>query len=284
MRSPKVFISHSSKTPEGITFLEQVYAALNQHGDGQSFEVFLDREEIHTGEEWHKKILQKLCTCDAVVILLSKAALNSHWVRQEAAFSAMRRYGDLALKLVVVTLDDVTAQEIQACPYLGGIARLHDVQFAPKHKTPEEIIEELADLTIRPYSPLGDLLLKMSETLEYIKPATLERAIRLLDCNCVATLNWNTHLAHTLALSVASEQYKALKNLSALMKDIGHVVGQEKARTLLHMVKHLWVNPDAATHLSNAHTQRIPMNPFYWFSLHPMRLHPTLIFCLTKIC
>ncbi|SKA75874.1 TIR domain-containing protein [Thiothrix eikelboomii] len=259
MRRPKVFISHSSKTPEGITFLEQVYTALDRHGGGQSFDVFLDREEIHTGEEWHKKILQNLCTCDAVVILLSKAALNSHWVRQEAAFSAMRRYGDLALKLVVVTLDDVTAQEIQACPYLGGVARLHDLQFAPKHKTPEDIIEELAGLTIRPYSPLGDLLLKMSETLEYIKPATLERAIRLLDCDCVATLNWNTHLAHTLALSVASEQYKALKNLSALMKDIGHVVGQEKARTLLHMVKHLWVNPDAATHLSNAHTQRIPI-------------------------
>lgn len=260
MHKPKVFISHSSKTPETTAFLEQVYSALDQHGYGQSFDVFLDREEIHTGEEWHKKILENLCTSDAVVILLSEAALASHWVRQEAAYSAIRRYGDPFLKLVVVIVDEaVSIQQIEQCPYLGGVARLHDVQFAPKHKTPDEIIEELAGLTARNYSPLGDLLLKMSETLEYIKPATLERAIKLLDCNCVAALNWNTHLAHTLALSVASEQHKALENLSALIKDIGHVVGQEKARTLLHMIRHLWVHPDAATHLSNSLPQRTPL-------------------------
>lgn len=257
MRRPKVFISHST-SPENEPFLDQVYAALKQHDGGNSFDVFLDRKEITTGEEWHQKILKNLCTCDAVVILLSKKALASDWVRQEAAFSSMRRYGDLALKLVVVTLDDVTAQQIQNCPYLGGVARLHDVQFAPKHRTPNEIIEELADVTISPYSPLGDLLLKMSETLEYIKPATLERAIRLLDCKCIATLNWNTHFAHTLALSVAHNQYNALENLSALLKEIGHVVGQEKANTLLKMVRHLWVKPDAAENLALAQQQRTP--------------------------
>ncbi len=263
MRRPKIFISHSSKTPEANAFLEQVFVALKQHGNGQGFEVFLDREEIHTGEEWHKKILQNLCTCDAVVILLSKAALNSHWVRQEAAFSAIRRYGDLALKLIVVTLDDVTAQEIQDCPYLGGVARLHDVQFAPKYKTPKEIIEELADLSIKPYSSLGDLLHRMCLTLSCIHSNILEYAIRALACNCVATLPWHTSPAHTLALSVAVEPDKALDNLRNLLSAIRDAPNRRDiARILLEKVKPLWVKPEAAANLVLAQQKkekRVPL-------------------------
>lgn len=258
MRKPRVFISHST-SPENEPFLDQVYTVLEQHGGGNSFDVFLDRKEIKTGEEWHQKILKNLCTCDAVVILLSKKALASHWVRQEAAFSAMRRYGDPSLKLVVVTLDDVDAKTVEACPYLGGVARLHDVQFAPKNKTPNEIVAELAGLATRAYSPLGDLLLRMSETLECIQSATLERAINILNCNAVARLHWNTHFAYTLALSVAHEEHKALENLETLLKEIGHVVGREKAGILLKMVRHLWVKPDAAENFATAQRQRHPV-------------------------
>ncbi|MEN9502258.1 MAG: hypothetical protein RI964_1543 [Pseudomonadota bacterium] len=261
MRRPKVFISHSSKTPESTAFLEQVYAALSQHGDGQSFKVFLDRK-IHAGEEWHKEILKELCTCDAVVILLSKAALASHWVRQEAAFSAMRRYGDLALKLVVVTLDDVTAQEIQACPYLGGVARLHDLQFAPKHKTPKDIIDELADVTIRPYYPLGDFLLRMCLTLGCIHSNILEYAIGVLDSNRVATLPWHTSPAHTLALSVVAEPGRELESLRNLLPAIRDTPNRRDiANILLEKVKLLWVKPEAADNLALVQRQekRVPL-------------------------
>jgi hypothetical protein len=256
MRRPKVFISHST-SPENEPFLDQVYAALKQHDGGNSFDVFLDRKEITTGEEWHQKILKNLCTCDAVVILLSKKALASHWVRQEAAFSAMRRYGDLALKLVVVTLDDVTAQQIQDCPYLGGVARLHDVQFSPKDKTPDEIIEELAGLSARNYSPLGDLLLRMSLTLECIHSPILEYAIGHLESNCVANLSWNTNPAHTLALSVAAEPHKALENLRNFLPAIRDTPNRRDiANILLEKVKPLWVKPEAAENLSLAQQKK----------------------------
>lgn len=259
MRKPRVFISHST-SPGNEPFLDQVYTALEQHGGGNSFDVFLDRKEIKTGEEWHQKILKNLCTCDAVVILLSEKALASHWVRQEAAFSAMRRYGDPSLKLVVVTLDNIDAKTIEACPYLGGVARLHDVQFAPKNKTPDEIIAELAGLTTHIYSPVGNLLLRMSETLEYIHSATLERTIRLLDYNCIAKLSWNTHFAYTLALSVANEHPKAWENLLILLQEIRHVPKRhEIANILLEMVKPLWVEPEVAKNLSLAQQQRSPL-------------------------
>ena len=261
MPQPKVFISHSSKTTETKAFRDQVYAALDEHGNGNSFRVFLDNEDICTGDEWHKKILRNLCTCDAVVILLSRAALNSQWVRQEAAFSAIRRYGDLALKLIVVTLDDVSVQDIQDCPYLGGVSRLYDVQFTPEYKTPNQIIDELADLIVVPNSPVGDSLLRMSFTLGYVHSEVLENALGVLESNSVAALSWNTSPAYTLALSVASEQTKGFENLRKVLPELRDIPDREIiADILLEKVKHLWVNPEAAENLAVAQKQkRVPL-------------------------
>ena len=251
MPRPKVFISHSSKTPETTAFLDQVYVALKQHGSGQSFDVFLDREEIYTGEEWHKKILNNLCTCDAVVLLLSEAALASPWVRQEAAFSAIRRFGDPSLKLVVVIIDDtVSVQKIEQCEFLGGVARLHDVQFTTK--APNDIIEELANVTNRSYSLLDNSLEDMCSALEAIRPDILAQAIRNLDDNRIATLPWNTAPAHILALSVVDEPSKALRNFHDLllpaMRRIIHN-RRDSAIVLLESVKPLWVEPKASKNL-----------------------------------
>jgi hypothetical protein len=74
--------------------------AITQALEDASFDVWFD-ERLHSGCEFSREIEQALANASAIVVLWSKASVNSNWVRDEAA------EGRDSGRLVPVLLDDV---------------------------------------------------------------------------------------------------------------------------------------------------------------------------------
>ena len=75
----KVFISHASEDKELATRLSRF---LRDEG----LEVWSD-EDIMPGDNWAQKVSQALKESEAMVVLVSSAALESDWVRREIEFA-----------------------------------------------------------------------------------------------------------------------------------------------------------------------------------------------------
>jgi hypothetical protein len=82
---PKVFISHSAKEPEALALCK----AIEGHLDSLKFEVLWD-DKLETGEVWRAAIDEWIWTCDAAVLVLSKAATESRYVAYEVALLRQR--------------------------------------------------------------------------------------------------------------------------------------------------------------------------------------------------
>jgi TIR domain/Mind bomb SH3 repeat domain len=110
----KVFISHSAQD-------KWIARKLSEELEGLGATTFLDEKDITTGESIDDSIQAHLSECDDLLMLLSPAALASHWVMLEIG-------GAKALgKLLVPILLNVDLNELPP-PVAKGLARdLNDV-------------------------------------------------------------------------------------------------------------------------------------------------------------
>ena len=86
----KVFISHSAKEEATKRLLDRLYAKLEQ--DGQA--VRLDREDLVLGDNWRSVLNFWIGGCNAAVVLLSPAALESSFVNYEVSILTYRNRMD----------------------------------------------------------------------------------------------------------------------------------------------------------------------------------------------
>src|ERR1700751_2884487 len=108
---PLIFISHSAREdPEAYASLVAVRDYLGQQG----FHVLIDETSIEGNDEWRNCINTWLALCHGAVILLSKKALRSDWVKKEAAILSGRpwRSQPNEFKLLSV-LFGTTAEEVK---------------------------------------------------------------------------------------------------------------------------------------------------------------------------
>jgi hypothetical protein len=126
MPKTRIFLSHSSHTAENDAIVDGLDEGLR----GQGFHVFLDHSgEIQAGDEWDLRINQWMAECHGAVILFSKDALKSSWVKKEAAILTWRKRLDRErFFLTGVLLDGVTPEEIDADPLYKAL-RVTDFQF-----------------------------------------------------------------------------------------------------------------------------------------------------------
>ena len=76
----QVFISYASEDKE---LAKKLSRSLESVGLG----VWLDESHIMPGDNWAEKISQALKESQAMVVLVSPAAVNSEWVRREIEFA-----------------------------------------------------------------------------------------------------------------------------------------------------------------------------------------------------
>lgn len=137
-----VFISHSSRGDERAAWvrerLRECLSALN-------WDVKVDTDALQDGVEWRGQLYTWLADCDAAVILLNKAALESSWVKREAHVLMWRRALGAPLTVVPVLLPDVDLREIRKSE-ISDVASLQFVKLRSGESDDEGLIKRALDL------------------------------------------------------------------------------------------------------------------------------------------
>jgi hypothetical protein len=151
----RLFVSHSSSAAGGRERLDGLLEALGDAGQGR-LQVLCDRDQIVSGDDWRRRIAIMLHACHGGVILLSKEALESHWVLAEATFLSLRHEYDPSFACVPVSFLDeaelaqgLSMLEVLSDPETGPmapwqVADLPRAQFA-KGREPPEIAQNIVD-------------------------------------------------------------------------------------------------------------------------------------------
>jgi len=176
----KIFISHSSKDKWAA---RRISKDLTDMG----FQTFLDEKDIKSGEPIDEAIRGHLKDCDDLLILLSPASLNSHWVLIEVG-------GAMALgKRIVPVLLYLGANEIPS-PISKHLAR--DINEIDKYynelkhgtasaKATKDKVKPIKPKQIKPIKTtykVGDLIML---PLKRQKPAMREKDINI---------NWDSEM------------------------------------------------------------------------------------------
>ncbi|WP_102133389.1 toll/interleukin-1 receptor domain-containing protein [Streptomyces hokutonensis] len=113
-----MFISHSTSSDLQTARLRDVIA------DGlreRNYEVLLDVRVQQPGQPWQLKLAKFLGECDAALVLVNQAALDSSWVRRETNILHWRKTLHPSMVLVTVLVGEVNAGQLRGSS-LGYLA------------------------------------------------------------------------------------------------------------------------------------------------------------------
>ncbi|BDI05971.1 TIR domain-containing protein [Sphaerotilus microaerophilus] len=121
----RVFLSHSSPADDPVS--NEARTATWQCLVAAGHEVLADREGLRAGERWFDRIHDWLHACDAAVLLLGRAALNSAFVPFEVSILLSRRLREADFPVVPVLVLPVDPDEIRRRPWTAayGLPALH---------------------------------------------------------------------------------------------------------------------------------------------------------------
>ena len=105
--SPGVFISHKLDDPATDQFLAQIRPQL----EALNCQIWIDTQ-IAPGEVWRHELSTWMSVCTCAMLLISKAALQSDWIFQEASILSWRQEQDKKFKLFPVVLDRLSDDQI----------------------------------------------------------------------------------------------------------------------------------------------------------------------------
>lgn len=274
MSKARIFISHSCKDVEiatGPSFeaepderLRRLKYAKYVRDEvvrllSQDFEVWLDRKLLDPGDHWPIKLLRWLGECDAAVLLLSRDAIQSRWVLQEATVLTWRRHLRPDFRLIPVILGDLDRDQLATAGF--GPLQISDIQAA-KVEGPVDFSRSEADaLALRIAGRFKDLAVTEEENalwkwvedvasiLQNLDESILKRACAPLH---IQDRDWAHYpdrartVAHYLLRANLDDAGKALDGIATALGARG--VGL--LATLVELVKPLWVNPAAAIALA----------------------------------
>lgn len=83
-RQASVFVSHSSHDKD-------VAGTLNSHLQNAGYSTFFGAHNIHAGGNYALEIVRAISSCDALILLLSEAALESPHVQREISLAVDER-------------------------------------------------------------------------------------------------------------------------------------------------------------------------------------------------
>jgi hypothetical protein len=238
---PLVYLSYSGRDSHTTELLQTLTDALRE-----DYEVYLDRERLQPGGSWAQESNTQMMRADAALMLLSDDALNSLWVRREAAILSYRRHMDESFLLLTILLGGIVVtelverlgvirwQDIQSLRAIGPptdtVARIMKAleplkQRGPHHLSYDEQLVKLISDRLRVVS--NDVLLKLSE-VEESEGFSLAEVIPAQDL-----------LARRIVQG-------GLDELSKVLQALKDYINESDIRRIIELVIPTWVNPDAA--------------------------------------
>jgi hypothetical protein len=124
----EVFLSHSSKNLKAASDLAKVMRA---HG----VPVWHSTKNIRGGQKWHDEIGRALRRCDWFLLLLSKAAVKSKWVKHELTYAL--NHGQYENHILPVMFEP--------CDYEGLSWTLGGFEMVYLHKNKKNGLRDLLD-------------------------------------------------------------------------------------------------------------------------------------------
>ncbi len=247
---PKVFVSHSSKTDAAkeklVRYCTEVQGLLDP-----GFNLFYDHD-IATGSDWHQKILVELCECQVFVLLLTQSIFESDWVRLEAAYSGIRRMGEPHFKMIVVPFEDgVSAEDVEKCPLMGGVAKVQRDQFTTANLPAGALASRINAVGLGADAVTGKALKEVYEVLLPLNSGSLLSKLQEMEASnddqvkpSDKIANWCQHApAQALAIQITKESEKAIRRFQFLLEIALRMFDKSNASHLLQAICHLWV-PD----------------------------------------
>jgi hypothetical protein len=268
-RSPSVFISHSAHDDPGAT---RAVAALRRALKAAGFEPLVDEWDLKGGDDWRQRLYTWMTHCDAAILLLSRNALQSDWVLQEATVLTARRFDQarndavnepflLLPVLVGVTMRDVKALSAFEELNLPSIQALHDRQPAQLATRVAKLLMPLKRRASSRRSLRQDLEDKIASNLRVASAAVLRNAAEELGD---PPSRWvpSRDAADILAMRlIESERDLILASLQRLQG----AIPSENLRNIVKFLRGAWVNAAAAARFaviaaSPAHTRAAVLN------------------------
>lgn len=134
-----LFISHASSERR---FVEEELVGLFR---ALGFEPWYAEEDIVSAEEWERAIHKGLDASKWFVLVMTKAAADSQWVKAEVGWAVKRRFGSI----IPILVDDVALDEFNIL--LGSIQYV-DFRGNKKKNGRERLINLLVNAEYRPQS------------------------------------------------------------------------------------------------------------------------------------
>jgi hypothetical protein len=134
-----LFISHGSADRR---FVEEELIGLFR---ALGFESWYAEEDIASAEEWERSIQRGLEASKWFVLVMSRTAASSNWVKAEAAWAVKRRSGTI----IPILLDDVTPEQFNI---LLGTIQYVDYRGGKTKNGRERLINLLINAEYRPQS------------------------------------------------------------------------------------------------------------------------------------
>ena len=243
----RIFISHSAKEPEAQAVQDALVAALQVPERAGRFGLLLDKVILEPGDMWRSRINLWVGGCDAALILLSRAALESAYVAYEVSILSYRAAMKDSLLLIPILLEEVAEEDLKK-------GRLSPAQLAElqairgKGKTPEKIAQEVVaklEKDIQPgTTPLERRAQHLADLLDF-EPGPLAAAGREVDLDLDVWIPSEEKLRLRLAAQLLSVgMLKAARALAILLGKIPKK--EDKALWLdkvLKLVASAWVDP-----------------------------------------
>jgi len=120
-RPSEVFLSHSSRDRRIAT---RIAAILRDHG----IPVWYSQTHLRGAQQWHDEIGVALNRCDWFIVLVSKSAVASRWVKHELVFALnSQRYENKVLPVKIGACDPAelswTLQNFQIVDFTSGFLK-----------------------------------------------------------------------------------------------------------------------------------------------------------------
>ncbi|MDD5394710.1 MAG: SUMF1/EgtB/PvdO family nonheme iron enzyme [Thiothrix sp.] len=132
-----IFLSYSTQDRER---LQRLFHALEQQG----WSVFWDHRTIEIGDHWSQKIDRAIRSCKCVVVVWSKASVNSEWVLEEANIGKQRKI------LLPIQIDAVDIPVGFTMRQTGNFARWDGKTDHPEFV---RLAEKISELVGKPFDP-----------------------------------------------------------------------------------------------------------------------------------
>lgn len=233
-----------------MAVLEKIQEGLR----GKAHTPRVDQSDIEPGDEWRPQLVDWLARCDAAVVLLNQAALDSPWVRREVNILMWRRALGAPLLVVPVLLDGLTTGAVKQ----AGLEELRPIQFARTAQGTEPDAKILADQVLDRFAALPQaatgtdpmsvwlkrLALYLSEAQR--QPSVLAEAARALKAeqdflaHVTAQQGGCLFLAHQFLVAPPERMEKALDVLAPSLQD-------QTIRRLTSALNATWVDEQAAS-------------------------------------